>query len=604
MEFTSLFLALWGFLGLSIGHEWPIIQRTKFGDIRGKRKVLRAIGHQVDAFLGIPYAERPVRFKRAQLWRESWDGVRDATEFSNNCWQPPLSDDFPGLIWQFATENLSEDCLYLNIWTPYPRQNDSAAVMVWIHGGTFVWGSANVHEYEGQILAATQQVVVVTINYRLGPFGFLSLGIPEVPGNLGLLDQVIALQWIRENIEYFGGNPELVTIFGSSAGGAAVGYHLLSPQSRSLFRRAILQSGSPNTSALRPLSNELRDELTTPYLKSIGCLPDEDAKDSVVRCLREMPAYNLTFDPNFFAVHFPVVDGTFLQSDVDTMLAKSDFKDTEIMLGNVANEWFINLVLSRVTGFSTLTESLIDNVEYYEAIRVSLGGLLSPGESLTDTVSFLYRDWKDPGNRVKMRDAAEDALGDLRMKCPVIEFANVYLSANKSVYYYSLNRRSSLNPWPQWMGTVHGEEIIYIFGHQFTVGNSEYDEEEAAFSVRMMEHWANFAKYGNPNEVTADGNPVDSWPKYEAHEKKYIIFDNTTGSKPTIGSHPRTPYCEFWRDLVPKLQRSMCVENDTKVRDCMTETTTRTTSSSSMVVASSVLVTSLLFAFRCLECLV
>ncbi|XP_077991319.1 cholinesterase-like [Glandiceps talaboti] len=547
----ALLLVLCTFITLGFGQEKTISGTTKYGSLLGTRKTFEN-GKQVDYFLGIPYAEQPLRFQPSSLWTETWNGTKTATSYGDNCWQPKMKLDHPGLSWQHTVENLSEDCLFLNIWTPWPRRNNTA-VMVWIHGGSFYWGTANVQEYNGEILASTQNVVVVTINYRLGPLGFLSLGIPEIIGNMGLMDQVVALQWIKDNIANFGGDPDLITLFGCSAGAASVGYHLLAPVSRNLFKRAILQSGTPNIPLLQPLSSYYKNAAFAGYIKSLGC-PSIETLAGVLECLLQLPVYNLTNDIWSSVNHFPVVDGTFLQVPVNQILKEQSFKQADVLIGNCENEWMVNLVRS-VPGFSIETNSSLNAEEYREAIQFCLGGPWAPDELITDAVCYVYRDWADAENGEKMRDAVDDAIGDCKMKCPVIDFANVYASANNSVYYYALDKRSSASPWPKWMGTVHGDEIAYVFGHPLNSVFSGFSDEDVVLSEMLMKHWTNFAKYGNPNVQNENETVTDEWPRYEPKEKKYVIFDDDFQQNMKTDSYPRTPYCQFWQELVPKLEK-------------------------------------------------
>ncbi|KAI8493492.1 type-B carboxylesterase lipase [Branchiostoma belcheri] len=184
----------------------PVILTS--GTVRGT--VLDVSGTQVNAYLGIPYAKPPVgelRFK-PPVPPDPWQGVYNATVLARDCYQE-LQDN--------EEDNRSEDCLYLNVWQS-PSQPHDGAVMVWIHGGGFIVGSATKWGLAGQFLAATEHLLVVSMNYRLGALGFLALGTDDAPGNMGLLDQQLALQWVQDNIERFGGNPDRVTIFGTSAG--------------------------------------------------------------------------------------------------------------------------------------------------------------------------------------------------------------------------------------------------------------------------------------------------------------------------------------------------------------------------------------------------
>ncbi|XP_022257792.1 acetylcholinesterase-like [Limulus polyphemus] len=227
------------------GSESPVIN-TESGLVRGLT-TNTANGKTVDVFWGIPYAEPPtghLRFQRPQH-KEPWEGVLNATTKPNSCVQinhvPP--ENFSGDTSWFIKTPLSEDCLYLNIWVPHP-QPQNAPVMVWIHGGGFTSGSSTLDIYDGEILSSEENVIVVSINYRVGSLGFLYFNRSDAPGNVGLFDQLMALEWINKNIVYFGGDSGKVTIFGESAGASSVSLHLLSPLSQGLFNNAIMESGS------------------------------------------------------------------------------------------------------------------------------------------------------------------------------------------------------------------------------------------------------------------------------------------------------------------------------------------------------------------------
>ncbi|KAH7932051.1 hypothetical protein HPB52_024950 [Rhipicephalus sanguineus] len=214
-------------------------RQTTEGRVHGR--IVRSLGRSVEEFRGIPYAEPPVgklRFRPPQP-KKPWEGTLDATSGSTGCPQVTIR----GVNMQGVTN--TEDCLYLNVWVPENASNadSSRPVLVWIHGGGFSYGSANQALYSAVVLTALTDVLVVSINYRLGILGFLNAYSPEAPGNVGLLDQVMALKWVKRNIEFFGGDPQRVTIFGQSAGSMSVHAHIMSPMSQGLFKRAVLMSG-------------------------------------------------------------------------------------------------------------------------------------------------------------------------------------------------------------------------------------------------------------------------------------------------------------------------------------------------------------------------
>ncbi|NXD08265.1 SASB hydrolase, partial [Nothocercus nigrocapillus] len=222
---------------------------TKYGRIQGNRVRVNAAKRSVDVFLGLPFAKPPVgplRFSEPQP-PEPWEGVRNATSYPPMCLQDKaqgqfLSDCITNRKEKVLLE-MSEDCLYLNVYTPSDaEEQEKLPVFVWIHGGGLVFGAAS--SYDGSALAAFDNVVVVTIQYRLGILGYFSTGDEHAQGNWGFLDQVAALRWIQENIIKFGGNPESVTIAGESAGGISVSALVLSPLAKGLFHKAISESGT------------------------------------------------------------------------------------------------------------------------------------------------------------------------------------------------------------------------------------------------------------------------------------------------------------------------------------------------------------------------
>ena len=251
----ALLLAIvWPAHAMSTGNSFPSQSQVISDDSKVIGFKKRVLNRDVEHYLGVPFAQAPVgrlRFKAPR--RLGYFGTRTATKLAPACWGwPTLPSAHDRLkkadaIWFNNTEQ-SEDCLYLNIWTPDVKRagvrRGGKVVLVWIFGGGFFSGSASLEIYNGGYLAALHDVVVVSMQYRLGPLGFLQLDPDESPGNQGLLDQMMALKWIYENIHYFGGENNMVTLFGESAGSVSVSMHLLSPFTQRYFRRAILQSGS------------------------------------------------------------------------------------------------------------------------------------------------------------------------------------------------------------------------------------------------------------------------------------------------------------------------------------------------------------------------
>ena len=224
---------------------------------------------RVYTFLGIPYASPPVgglRFRRT-VPVAPWNGVKKTTEYPPNCLQV-FPDFISDVMRPVNLSKSSEDCLYLNIWTPTLNPSSKKAVLFWIHGGAFQFGSGSNIETDGRILSSFGDVIVVTHNYRLNAFGFLNLGTDEVAGNMGMYDQVMAIKWVKNNIMFFGGDPDQITLWGESSGAVSVSAHIVSPVTQDLFRRAILESGALFMQEV--VFNQYED-LANKLLDKIGC---------------------------------------------------------------------------------------------------------------------------------------------------------------------------------------------------------------------------------------------------------------------------------------------------------------------------------------------
>ncbi|XP_002741756.3 cholinesterase-like [Saccoglossus kowalevskii] len=202
-----------------------------------------------------------------------------------------------------------------------------------------------------------------------------------------------------------------------------------------------------------------------------------------------------------------------------------------------------------VPGYSIDTESLLTYDEFEMGVRYITWATSSQTKGLAEMAIFQYTDWKDKTNPAKLRDAVNDVYGDYILKCPTIDIVNAYSKAGLDTYYYDLRRRSSGSPWPGWMGVVHGDEIQYIFGHPLNTEFGPYSDEDVDLSLQMMHYWANFAKYGNPNPLTSN-----IWPRYTKDERRYFVINGALEGAPNIEDYPRTPYCEFWNNLVPQLE--------------------------------------------------
>ena len=486
-----------------------LIVNTENGRVRGIRYYLPSLNKAVDAYLGIPFAKPPVghlRFRHPQPI-DRWNGIYNATKLPNSCYQVPdlvFGREFSGSnVWN-PTTRVSEDCLYLNVWVPrtQPRLRKSA-VMVWIYGGGFYSGTTTLNVYDGKILAAENSIIIVSMAYRVGAFGFLSLNHVSAPGNAGMFDQLMALEWVQHNIRHFGGDPDNVTLFGESAGSVSVSLHLLSPLSHSKYQRAILQSGTANMpwATLTMAQAKHRSlELAVQYL---GCNSDTDDMEEIADCLRAFPPQKLA-DEQFITrgplqfPFLPVIDGAFLIEPPMETLRRKNFKRCPILIGSNFNEgsWFIIYEVPQYLGLNKKSMSRkeflysIDHMfYYYPQYNQTINQLAM------DAIRFQYTNWLDPEDTHENVRALDAAVADSQFICPLNQFAQLYSLSGENVYMYFFTQRYSTNPWPKWMGTLHGDDIMFMFGEALKPGLN-FTQDDKDLSRAMMHYWTNFAKSG------------------------------------------------------------------------------------------------------------
>ncbi|KAJ8311385.1 hypothetical protein KUTeg_010740 [Tegillarca granosa] len=507
----------------------PIVVTTT-GRISGFTE--RVQGVDVKTFLGIPYAEPPVkkwRFRRPKPIKR-WGTVLQTRKFASSCYQPVNNflQGYPeqaGINKFNPNKDFSEDCLYLNIWVPKTKKYQKLTTMVWIHGGGFQSGGTSLDIYNGKYLASSNDVIVVSIGYRLGYLGFIYFGNDMAPGNMGLLDQVVALQWIRNNIERFGGNRNDVTLFGQSAGAASISYHMVSPMSSHLFRRAILLSGTflGNWAFMEP-EVALRDNWM--LAERLNCR--RNSTNSTIRCMKKLGPENFV---SFFPIP-PTVDNYFIVKPPHLYLSDAGFtKNKDLMLGLVKDEYTYYLMFDMFNP-EVHPNYQFSREEFVNFVPLRTRGILYNGGNamLLDAILNQYdKALRMPYNGPYV-EVLNDLVGDYFFKCIVIPFAqrfNKMITGSESVYMFSFEHRSSNTPFPEWMGVVHGDEIAYQMGLP-TDPRYKYSKKEAELSKKMMKYWVNFAKTGKPNGVNPRTNnelQLTSWPVYAKDQENYIIFE-------------------------------------------------------------------------------
>ena len=472
--------------------------RTSTGWIRGERRELD--GKPYDWYRGIPYAEPPVGSLRfsAPVTKSPWDSVYNATSYGPSCPQnisavPIFYPDYMVRIPRPA-QVISEDCLTLNIFAPAVGETESGlAVMFWIHGGSFETGQGS--GYDASALATRGDVVVVTINYRLNVFGFLCTDDANAPGNYGLLDQQLALQWVHDNIEAFGGDPSRVTLFGQSAGGASVTIHLLSDKSRPLFRHAVAHSGyfQPKYSIWvgRALSNFARK-----IAEVAGCVSTTNS--DLINCLRERSMEDVLAAGQYVAAYAtgqiwrPVVDGNMVSLPTGRLDLQHNFMAVFTSGdGSVALE-AIN-ILSPGTGTINTTIGLTED-EWEFWLNVYTGG-----DNLSKlAVSFEYIDNNLLDKDFARMQAITETMMEFNFLLNLKSFLNG-LPNSPSKHMGIFDHRCTANVrYPRLNQVPHGEEIPFLFGLPFNGSGmgSIFTKEEKALSERVITYWSNFAKSG------------------------------------------------------------------------------------------------------------
>ena len=462
------------------------------------------VSPEVHVYRGIPYAAPPVgdlRWKAPQPAAQ-WKGVRQATEFSNACWQTPYPP--AAAIYQTKLPPLSEDCLYLNIWTPAKSAKGRLPVMVWIHGGGFTRGYVGSQAYDGEALAR-KGVVIVTINYRLGIFGFfahpkLSAESPHhASGNYALLDQLAALQWVKKNIAAFGGDPGRVTIFGESAGSWSVNALMASPLAKGLFHRAIGESGGSfepmKSLAEAEKEGEKLGRLLTPDVKPQA--PDSSGKSpgDVITALREMSPQNLMRAYETEIVR-PIVDGYVLPLDITSTFSQGKQNDVPLIVGYNADEG------TTLAPQGANMKALVFTMGIHQRYGAQADQMLKLYPAATDeeAVKSFYSAYRDQAFGWEMRTWARMA----------------GRTGHQPAYLYYFSRRPP-GPQSEKLRAFHAAEIAYVFGT--FPWPFPWEDADRKLSDAIISYWVNFAATGNPK-----GNGLPRWPAYNALEDQSLEF--------------------------------------------------------------------------------
>lgn len=439
------------------------------------------ITEDMTIYKGIPFAAPPVgdlRWKAPQAV-ESWEGVKQTTEYA----PAPMQGGNPA-------SGKSEDCLYLNIWTPAKSPKEKLPVLVWIYGGGFSFGSTSDPVHSGEHLAR-KGVILVSIAYRVGQIGFLAH--PElsaespngVSGNYGLLDQIAGLKWIQRNIAAFGGDPEKVTIFGESAGGISVSMLCASPLAKGLFRGAISQSGGsfgptrPTTypgENMKSLQQAENDGIE--YVKGFGL--------SSIDEMRKLEAEKLIPQGWTMPGGWPIVDGYVIPDDQFTLYENGKYNDVNVLIGYNSDEG-MSFTWAR------------NNADFIESVKTRYG-------IFADTLLQAY-----PLGENSITRSARNLMRDAAFGWQTWSWARLQSQTGKSnvfLYYFDQHPIHPKDSPQADHGTPHGVDVPYVFMH-VNASNPGTSESDVAISQIMGTYWTNFTKYGDPN-----GEGLTEWPVF------------------------------------------------------------------------------------------
>jgi len=481
----------------------------------------------INAYLGIPFAETTAGENRwkAPVPLKSWEGVFNATAFGSACPQA-ASRNYPQ----------SEDCLSINVWTPKAQSDEHREVMVFIYGGAFVFGYNGDPMYNGAYTSAYGDVVVVSMNYRLGALGFLA-GIKdkatgeEINGNFGILDQILALKWVKENISSFGGDPEKITIYGESAGAMSVGIHLVSsPESKPLFRAAIMES-NPLGLPYKTLKDS--HSIAKRFAHNLGCSIDDFS------CMRnKLPGIivdaqqhrNMIWPAVFHGIidllaWAPVVDGEVITEQPIEAISKGKVTKP-LIIGTNRNEGLLFVekgkAALKLNSFSKLDYKLMLDFIYRDS-KIS---------------EKLYE--KYPPVEGDNTFVASKVITDYLFTCPSLLASS---DSSPQSWSYQFDHVSSFNIWPNTLACAddvcHGAELPYVF-HTAANRGYKFTHDENELSILMVGYWTNFAKELSPNHSAND------WPQFgpDALNLIFVTPLSAVNTKSDLGTN-----CEFWDSI-------------------------------------------------------
>jgi para-nitrobenzyl esterase len=476
----------------------------------------------ITRYLSVPFAAAPVAGLR---WRPPqppapWQGVLETTHFAPACPQPlPKPGSFYQHEFFLTSERQSEDCLYLNIWAPKHGAAEKLPVMVWFYGGGFVQGSGSLPSFDGETLAR-HGVVLVTINYRLGPLGFLALpdldreSPDHVSGNYGLLDMIASLHWVHDAIGGFGGDADNVTMFGQSAGAYGVNAMIVSPLAHGLFRRAIPES-DPMFGMADPMQTLAQAEQgAQAFVKAVGA---ESLTD-----LRMIASTDLVKAMGSSAVAFgmrPNVDGHVLPHDLPEMIADHQDNKVDLLIGTNYDEGTELLAPTTPDGLVALIHRRF--------------------VAQADAIAKLYH-----SSDADSATAAQDRMQSDYLFATAAREAQIVASQANPAYVYRFTRAAPGSD-PIKVGAFHSAELAYVFGTQASI-NRPWTDRDRLLSQQMQLYWTNFAKTGNPN-----GEGLPEWPRFSEAGSNVLQLGDETRTIPVLDPDRKTVFDAYIATRLP-----------------------------------------------------
>ncbi|CAG4931000.1 unnamed protein product [Colias eurytheme] len=528
--------------------------KVKEGVLEGEI-IENVYGNPFYSFKGIPYAEPPLGDLRFQAPKPKtpWTGVRQAKQHGPVCCQYDYL--------KTLQKKGEEDCLYLNVYTPNISPQEPLPVMVYIHGGGFVSGSSN-DDLFGPEFLIKHNVILVTINYRLEVLGFLCLETEDIPGNAGMKDQVAAFKWVQSNIQSFGGDPNKVTIFGESAGAASVSLHLVSPMSKGLFKRAIMQSGTllcPWVQTHKPRERAIL------LARELGCKSNYDAE--IVEFFKNIPAEALVKQsaPLIYVEYFRTSPKTFFGIVIEKQFGQECFlsngenmydvlkggihEGVEVINGHTEDEGIVYFAMG--CNAEEEIEQANKLIEFYVPY------------DLTIYLPMLKR--IELGNKIKehyLKDevVSKEHIDDL-LKClsmiyfvyAAVTWQKICAKRNKNkLYFYTFSCKSERNIFARVLGgkfisdrrtpVSHGDDLSYIFPCKIALTKVDINSKTYQMIDQVTKLWTNFAKFGDP---TPDSSLGAKWLPYSIENQHYLDI----GEKLTPGTSPNKQDMDFWENI-------------------------------------------------------